>query len=63
MEDNFSMDPVEVGGGGSGFRIFHMHLIDYAAIDLTGGGALGVMGAMKSSINTDEALARPPLLT
>ena len=26
-------------------------------------GALGVMGAMKSSINTDEALARPPLLT
>ena len=45
MEDHFSMDPVEVGGAGSGFRIFHMHFIDYAAIDLTGGGSSGSNGS------------------
>ena len=37
MEDNFSMDPVDVGEAGSGFGIFHTHYIDYAAADLTGG--------------------------
>ena len=63
MEDNFCMDPVEVGEGGSGFGIFHTRYIDYAAADLTGGGALAVMGAMKSSINTDEASDRLPPLT
>lgn len=63
MEDNFSMDPVDVGEGGSGFGIFHTHYIDYAAADLTRGRALAVMGAMKSSINTDEASARLPPLT
>lgn len=65
MENNFCMDPVEVGGeGGVVSGIFHTRYISYAAADLTGGGALAVMGAMKSSINTDEGFGSPaPALT